>query len=201
MRMWIEPWALEYPVFRSPLRLGIVIHLVAFSRADNPIVVFNARELALRMDVRKNAFDTAVQRLQQDGIIRLEKGVPKKGMWTVDLSQMSQFMHGTEWLKAPADCPAELMMKEWSERYREAMGRPWVRTKSGFWMERSQWVSLLEQMSADRVVQAMRNYLDDPESRRMGCTLKYFIVKAPSLQGDRSMAAEWRFQSKESPGT
>ena len=82
MRMWIEPWALEYPVFRSPLRLGIVIHLVAFSRADNPIVVFNARELALRMDVRKNAFDTAVQRLQQDGIIRLEKGVPKKGMWT-----------------------------------------------------------------------------------------------------------------------
>jgi hypothetical protein len=202
MRFWIEPWALEHPVFRSPVRLGLVIHLVAFARPDDPVVVVDAREMALKMDIRRNALDTAFHGLQQAGIVRLQKGVPKKGLWTVDLSLMGQFMWGSEWLKAPIDIPAELMMKEWSEGYLEAMGRPWMRTKGGFWAERNQWVSLLEHMDRERVSKAIASYLSDPEARRMGCSLKYFILTAPSLDADHARGEEaWRFRSSGSRET
>jgi hypothetical protein len=181
----------DNPAFQSPVRIGAFVILASHAGPDSLKFDVVPAALAERLNCSRAQLEDAITGLAQHGAIHLEKGATKRGTWAVDLAPSTGVLQGDWSDEAASEAPVRSLMKEWDIRFQSATGTPYMRTRSDYWRERNDWVSLHD-LLGKRLHEAMTAYFADQEKARWGYRFSVFFRCAAMLVDKGSN--EWRFR-------
>lgn len=181
------------PGLRSPLALGLLVFLIACLKKGETTIEFNSRAWAEKVTATKAQIETAMRRMAEHGIIKVDKeGGPKRGVWIVDLTSALAFASGSAHAELPQVTPIRALMDEWDERYKKRTGAKYWRTQGDFYKEKKLWIELHSELG-EKLLEAMAGYFGSPKYSQWQYCFSVFYRNAERLLNTHQTQQTWRF--------
>lgn len=191
-----------HPAFASPLRVGVLAHLAAFAAPVEtksketsiaPLCFFvSPAALAATLSATRNQIENAIVDLCKHGIILVDKTQGKRGEWFVDMSRCASMLSGGNAAEPPKEVPTRDLMGRWDKMYESKNGYKYIRSKSDYWRESSEWNELYQALGDD-IFSAMDRYFEDIRFKQWGYAFKVFFKSAARLSHQDQKQA-WKFK-------
>lgn len=179
------------PAFNSPLRLGIYIHLAAYTSPDTLHVSVKPSVLVDRLSATKSQIETSINKLAEMGAINLEKSTVSRGVWEIDMSPLSYLLKGDTHEPVPKQTPIKRLMEAWDNAHKEATGRKYLRSGGDFWRERNDWIILFDEIGTD-LYTSIDRFFEDQKYAKYRYSFKVFFKVASELTEEK-VNTGWRY--------
>tara|TARA_R100000278_G_scaffold46215_2_gene40163 strand:+ start:4027 stop:4578 length:552 start_codon:yes stop_codon:yes gene_type:complete len=183
--------------------VGVLAHLAAFASKEETMhdnmplpaycIVVSPAALAATLSCSRGQIENAISSLFKHEMVTVDKTVGKRGYWLIDMRNSKDFLSDGKTVTPPSEVNIRSLMDKWDRLYHKRTGVKYMRSRSDYWKEQSDWNNLFQNLGGD-VMEAMDKYFDDIRFSQWGYAFKVFFKAAPRLVAQPTKAEAWQFR-------